>query len=547
MKSQTLLSFFGVAALATVAYAHSGVEPRDFFWIVICETIMTAITAWGIGANDVANCFGTSVGSKSLTLWQAVIVASIFEFLGAFVLGSNVTDTVRKKIVEPCAFEKNPEFLMLGMFCADVATGLWLAVATYLRFPVSTTHSVIGAIIGFGLGAYGPSVVLWDKVGMVVLSWVTAPLSSCVAAAIIFFLVRFFILRHENSYERALKFYPILLCFTLWINLFFMAYKGAAGIKKALAAVLPAYVGLWVCLGVALVIAVPVGCIIVPFMRKRIDRQVAAEEEEEQAAGTTSIPVHGKDDEKVLDNGEEAQHEKKHIYDRDLHGDALDRGGFFGAKGKAIHEAAEVFDVKTEYTFNWIQVITACFDSFAHGANDVANAVSTLAATVMVYNENDIPGCNGSKAGKSDVPLWILALGGVCIGVGVATWGYKIIETIGIQMVRITPSRGFCIELASSLTVITSSILGAPVSTTQVQVGATIGCGLVDGKVGGVNWWLFGKVFAGWALTLVVAGAFSAALVGAMLWSPSMVYLPQYHNMTEHNATLASWLAMGHA
>ena len=117
----------------------------------------------------------------------------------------------------------------------------------------------------------------------------------------------------------------------------------------------------------------------------------------------------------------------------------------------------------------------------------------------------------------------------------------------GIQMVRITPSRGFCIELASSLTVITSSILGAPVSTTQVQVGATIGCGLVDGKVGGVNWWLFGKVFAGWALTLVVAGAFSAALVGAMLWSPSMVYLPQYHNMTEHNATLASWLAMGHA
>ena len=158
------------------------------------------------------------MGSKSLTLWQAVIVASIFEFLGAFVLGSNVTDTVRKKIVEPCAFEKNPEFLMLGMFCADVATGLprtvqcackvlsgtrtwdfttnpfsrtglWLAVATYLRFPVSTTHSVIGAIIGFGLGAYGPSVVLWDKVGMVVLSWVTAPLSSCVAAAIIFFLV----------------------------------------------------------------------------------------------------------------------------------------------------------------------------------------------------------------------------------------------------------------------------------------------------------------------------------------------------------------------
>ena len=218
MKSQTLLSLFGVVALATVAYAHSGVEPRDFFWIVICETIMTAITAWGIGANDVANCFGTSVGSKSLTLWQAVIVASIFEFLGAFVLGSNVTDTVRKKIVEPCAFEKNPEFLMLGMFCADVATGLprtvqcackvlsgtrtwdfttnpfsrtglWLAVATYLRFPVSTTHSVIGAIIGFGLGAYGPSVVLWDKVGMVVLSWVTAPLSSCVAAAIIFFLV----------------------------------------------------------------------------------------------------------------------------------------------------------------------------------------------------------------------------------------------------------------------------------------------------------------------------------------------------------------------
>lgn len=498
------------------------VTEKDFYWIVVCEAIMTFITAFGIGANDVANAFSTSVGSKSLTLRQACLIAAVMEFLGAFLMGSHVTDTVRKKIVDVKLYKDFPEMLMVGFFCADIATGLWLLLATYFQFPVSTTHSVIGAIVGFGIATLGSEAVLWDKVGMVVLSWVAAPLSAAVCSAITFFVVRATILRSEHSYARALKFYPALICLTLWTNVFFSMYKGMPQLNKVIEDAIPAYIGVFVALGIALVITIPVALISIPLIRKRVDKQV--EEESAQAAEAVKVEPKGveihdveKAEHKPESKGEEGS--KLQFLTHDVHGEGY--AGRLGEKAYQIALNAEKFDVKTEKTFNFIQVVTACFDSFAHGANDVANAIGTLAGCVGVYH-------NGFES-KSDVPLWILALGGAGISIGLMVWGYKIIATMGVQLCHITPSRGFCIEWASATTVITCSLIGVPVSTTHCQVGSTLGTGTVDGSWRGVNWLLMAKIFGGWVFTLVFAGAVSAALTGMVVWSPSRVYDNTYN------------------
>ena len=221
----------------------------------------------------------------------------------------------------------------------------------------------------------------------------------------------------------------------------------------------------------------------------------------------------------------------------DLHKHALNNG-FLGSKAKKIHNRAEACDTKTEFTFNWLQVITAVFGSFAHGANDVANAIGPLTATLAVYEYNGLQLDSEDNVVAPEVPLWVLAMGVVCIWIGVSTYGYRIIETIGIRLGHITPLRGFVITLSTALTVIVSSILGLPVSTTQVMVAATMGVGLVDGKGGGVNWWLVLKIFSGWVGTLIVAGSTAAAAAGLLFWTPSMVYLdPHALNMTVQSAS----------
>ena len=302
MKILLVLALVAAVGCATLIYDDFSVcrtlQPRHLLWVVILESCLAAFTACGIGANDVANCFGTSVGLKSLKLRQAVVIAVFAEFLGAFLMGSNVTKTVGKNIVPPKHFVDHPEFIMIGMFCADFATGLWLAVATYSNLPVSTTHSIIGALVGFGLASKGWNVVGWETVWKVVLSWFTAPLSSGAVAAILFWLLRRFILRHTNSFGRALRLYPVLCVFTLWINLFFLMYKGTAKLKKFFKTIHPA-LGCLICLGIAVVVAAAVGLALVPLIRKRINTMFSAEEAGSDALRRNSVQVQAKSEAKI--------------------------------------------------------------------------------------------------------------------------------------------------------------------------------------------------------------------------------------------------------
>lgn len=509
----------------------------DYTWIVVLGAFAAFFTAYGIGANDVANAFASSVGAKALTLTQAVIIGAIFEFLGAFLLGSQVTDTVRKKIADVNEFKDDPELLMYGFLCVLFATGLWLLLATYLELPVSTTHSVIGGIIGMSLVAKGSGAVVWFKfddskealkkfsgVVPVIVSWVVSPVLSGLIASFLFFSVRTLILRSTDSFNRALVFFPILVGITIAVNAYFIIYKGFSrkishkGEKKKLHEILgPGWSSLaaW---GLGAVIGLALHFLFVPWLRKRGMAVAAAAKEAEANPEKEGVEKEGIE----LPASEPAKKTALTAFDKDLHGvvktdDAVNN----------VHENAEVFAVDTEEAFRFLQVFTAMCDSFAHGANDVANSIGPFAGIYGIYKDSALQK-------KSDVPLWILAMGGAGIVVGLATYGHTIIRAIGVKLTKISPSRGFCIELGSATVIIIGSRYGIPLSTTHCQVGATVGVGLLEGG-GGVNYLLFLKVIVGWVITLLVVGSTAGAFFAQGAFAPSIINLrgiDRYHEGT---------------
>ena len=468
-----------------------------YLWIPIVGGFASFYTSWGIGANDCANSFATSVGAKVITLKQALIIAAIFEFLGAFLMGSHVTDTVRKKIIDQSLFEDDPALLMYGMFCSCLATGIWLMIATYFKYPVSTTHSTIGAICGFALAAKGPASINATKIGEIVASWFISPFLSGAFALGLFVFVRWSALRKTNPTKNLLRIFPFLSFLTIGINSFFIIYKGtpALGLKNT-----PLIVGVIASSsigGVSAIIAYVVGR---PYLKKKLERyeRPVVYEMEEIPTHTTVFynPILTRQDNikdirkklVILEKAEE------------------------NAKIECFHINAEVFDNKSEKLCSSLQMLTACFSSFAHGANDVANSIAPFAAIIAIYD-------SGAVNNTSEVPLWILAIGGVGIVVGLGTWGYKIIQRIGVELTKVTPSRGFSMELAMSFTVVLASRIGLPVSTTHCQVGAVIGCGLADGKKN-INWNCVTKILFSWFITLPIAGLISASLFSLGHYSP---------------------------
>jgi len=507
----------------------------EYTWIVVLGSFAAFFTAYGIGANDVANAFASSVGAKALTLTQAVIIGAIFEFLGAFLLGSQVTDTVRKKIADVNEFKEDPEVLMYGFLCVLFATGLWLLLATYLELPVSTTHSVIGGIIGMSLVAKGSGAVVWFKfddskealkkfsgVVPVIVSWVVSPVLSGLIASFLFFSVRMIILRHPNSFARSLVFFPVLVGVTIAVNAYFIIYKGFSrkishnGKKKKIWEILgPGYSSL-IAWGLGAIIGLILWFAFVPWLRRRGTAVAEAAAAKEAAGGNpekegVEMPA-----------SEPVKKTAMTALDKDLHSviktdDAVQN----------VHDNAEVFAVDTEEAFRFLQVFTAMCDSFAHGANDVANSIGPFAGIYGIYKESALEK-------KSDVPLWILAMGGAGIVVGLATYGHTIIRAIGVKLTKISPSRGFCIELGSATVIIIGSRYGIPLSTTHCQVGATVGVGLLEGG-SGVNYMLFLKVIVGWVITLVVVGSTAAAFFAQGAYAPSVVNLrgiDRYHTGT---------------
>lgn len=376
--------------------------------------------AWNIGANDVANAMGTSVGSKAVTLKKALIIAAIFEFSGAFFVGSHVTSTISKGIVDPMLFKSNPNLFILGMLAALISAGVWVQLATYLGLPVSTTHSIVGAVVGFGIVSKGLSAIEWGKMISIVLSWIVSPIAGGLLSFLLFKWITKNILATEYPARATRKYGPYLISMVVFIISLSVVYKG-------LKLHLPFYKALLLSLAISAV----VGLLSKVFL-------------------------------------------------------------FSGAKrsDKSIRERL----YETEEIFKYLQVSTACYMAFAHGANDVANATGPMAGIITTMSK-------GVVVAKAYVPDWVLALGGIGIVIGLATWGYKVIETIGKKITDITPSRGFCAEFGCATTVLVCSKLGLPISTTHTLVGSVIGVGFARG-IGALNMKTVKQIINSWIITV---------------------------------------------
>jgi len=386
--------------------------------------------AWGIGANDVANAMATSVGSKALTIKQAILVAAIFEFMGAVLAGGEVTSTIRKGIVDADLLSGSPELLIYGMLAALLAAGTWLLIASRNGWPVSTTHSIVGAIVGFAAVGIGVDAVQWGKVGTIVMSWVISPATAGFIAYLIYMSVQRLILRQDDPLAKAKRYVPIYIFFAAFTITLVTILKGLKHVGLDLS--------LQQSYTLALVIAVAIALVGAVFI-SRIQPDPKAEK-------------------------------SQHFY-------------------------------TVERVFAVLMVITACGMAFAHGSNDVANAIGPLAAVIGIAT-------TGSVAAKSSLPIWVLVIGGGGIVIGLATFGRHVIATVGKKITQLTPSRGFAAELAAATTIVIASGTGMPVSTTHTLVGAVLGVGLARG-IDAIDLRVVARILVSWVVT-IPAGAFLA-------------------------------------
>ena len=389
-------------------------------WIA---AVLALYMAWAIGAHDVANARGTSVGSGALTIRHAIVVAALLEFLGAFLAGGHVTDTVRKGMLDMDMVSQDQ--LIYGMLAALASAATLLLGATRLGLPVSTTHAIVGAIVGFGAVGVGMDAVNWGKVGQIVVSWVSSPLLAGVIAFGIFQFTRVMILDRTKPLEHVRKLGPFFFFFVFFIIGLVTLFKGLKNLNLDLN--LPEAM-----LGSALLGLL--GAVIGKFFIRRV--------------GT-------------------GESDPDHRFDQ------------------------------VERVFVVLQILTACAVAFAHGSNDVANAIGPLAAISSAVSASEL-------ASKAPVAPWMLAIGGVGIVVGLATWGYRVMETIGKRITELTPSRGFAAELAAATTIVIASRLGIPVSTTHTLVGAVLGVGMAPG-IGAIDMRVVGSIFISWVATLPIA------------------------------------------
>jgi len=396
-------------------------------WYLGLAAAFGLFMAWGIGANDVANAMATSVGSRALTIKQAILVAAVFEFCGAFLAGGQVTATIRNGIIDVTSVGDNPELLIFGMLAALLAAAVWLLIASHKGWPVSTTHSIVGAIVGFAVVGIGLDAVHWSKVGTIAASWVVSPLLAGCLAFLIFMSVQKLILGTKNPIKNARKYVPY--------------YIFAVGFILALVTMLKGlkHVGLDLSKGQSLVIAILSGLL------------------------TMTIGI---------------------IAIKRIKADPnLDTDFRF---------------TNVERIFGILMIFTACGMAFAHGSNDAANAVGPVAAIVSTVQ-------TGMVAQKSGLATWILLLGATGIVLGLATYGWRVIKTVGRNITELTPSRGFAAELAAASTVVIASGTGIPISTTHTLVGAVMGVGIARG-IGALNLRVIRNIMLSWIITLPAGG-----------------------------------------
>ncbi|MBF0187138.1 MAG: inorganic phosphate transporter [Magnetococcales bacterium] len=389
---------------------------------------------WGIGANDVANAMGTSVGSGAITVKQAIIISAIFEFGGAVLAGGTVTETIRVGIIDTTTIVDRPETLVFGMLAALLASAIWLMIASARGWPVSTTHSIVGALVGFSMAGIGIHAVHWNVVSEIVVSWVISPLVGGIIAFLLMLSIRSLILNTESPFKQAKKWGPAYVFLVGFITSLITMFKGMKHLDIHMTTL------------ESVLLSILIGLLVM-------------------AVG------------KVLINRVEVDEE-------------ADRDFYFAS---------------VEKVFTPLMLFTACAMAFAHGSNDVANGVGPLSAVVSIVQSG------GQVAQMTPLDVNFLILGGVGIVIGIATMGYRVMQTIGTKITELTPTRGFCATLGAACTVVLASKTGLPVSTTHVAVGAVMGVGLARG-IGAIDLRVIGGIIVSWVITLPAGGLLAAML-----------------------------------
>jgi PiT family inorganic phosphate transporter len=393
--------------------------------ILAVATLIGLYMAANIGANDLANAMGTSVGSGALTIRRAVIISIVANLLGAVLAGGHVTNTISKGMINPDLLAATPDKLMLGMFAALIASGIWVHLATVLGMPVSTTHSIVGAVVGFGILTVGIGAISWGKIITIAISWVVSPVSGAIIAGGIYYLIREKVFRADAPESVAQQWAPYLIGVVLLTIILSFIFKGLKNLHLDLG------------FGQALLIAIPCaaggGLVGTVWLRALLGRRELKE---------------------------------------DIQHDTSPLQAFFA----------------------YLQVLTACYVAFAHGANDVANAIGPLAAIFSVVKTKSV-------AMQVEVSIWMLAIGGIAVGGGLFAFGGRVMETVGGKITELTPVRGFCAQFGAATTILVCSRLGLPVSTTHVLVGAVVGVGFMRG-MGFLDMRLLRNIGSSWVITL---------------------------------------------
>lgn len=429
--------------------------------LLILVLVAGFYTAWNIGANDVANAMGTSVGSGALTLKKAVFLAAIFEFTGALLFGSHVSDTIQSGIVDPSVFSNNPLILVYGMLAALTGTGIWLQTASYFGWPVSTTHSIVGGIIGFGAIIGGIDAVYWDNVGFIFISWIVSPVLGGLVAYFIFTILRSRIFYTSKPVENAKKLTPVLVFIFMIIMSLLIMFHGIEHAEFKFSILQ----NILICILIALL------CSFFSFLWVRQIEVPKASTQKTSNFNPEVIVALEKAKKQLLTAKNSS--EGSHRYQLSLLGDEIDHVASSYKQTEDPELTHKEYAI-VEKIFGKLQIITACCMAFAHGANDVANAIGPLSAAINVLQ-------TGVIQLTTNIPLWQLALGGFGVVAGLATWGWRVIETIGKKITELTPTRGFTAEFGAATTVVLASRLGLPISTTHTLVGAVVGVGLARG------------------------------------------------------------------
>ncbi|XP_042213940.1 sodium-dependent phosphate transporter 1-B-like isoform X1 [Homarus americanus] len=512
-------------------------------WIIVLGFILAFILAFGVGANDVANVFGTSVGAKVLTLRQACLIATVAEILGAVLIGYKVSDTVRKGILDVSLYNNTEKELMLGSLAALGGSSIWNLVATFFKLPISGTHTIVGATVGFSLCARGFQGVNWVTFGKIVGSWFVSPVLSGIMSGVIYLGLNHFILKKEKPLEPGLRALPFIYGFTLLVNVFSIVHDGPKMLKFDL---IPWWGSIVISVGVGFIVALIVQLIVVPRQRKSIHAVLAKEatkqENEvkftfdssdnsrspsppsrelsviEKGISPTTYTFNGNSDcngyipaetkTNLLGSGLDTTSQSLSVTNNSSQVPLVNTNQMKVISMEELTNKKEVDSDRPEVKglFSFLQILTATFGSFAHGGNDVSNAIGPLIALWAIYTE-------GSVAQNSPTPIYILLYGGLGISVGLWVWGRRVIQTIGEDLTKVTPSSGFTIEIGSAFTVLLASKIGLPISTTHCKVGSVVFVGWAKSSRQGVDWKLFRNIVIAWVVTVPLTAGISALLM----------------------------------